>query len=72
MPSAALLAATSMVMKPLGIMRTPLASSMIPNVQYMIRRAPTLSDSQPPSGRSRDAGKMNSAVSSPACHSGTS
>ena len=71
-PSADLLALTSTVMKPLGIMRIPVVTSIRPKVQYMMRRAPTLSDIQPPSGRSSDAGKMNSAVRRPACHSGTS
>ena len=39
---------------------------MTAKTQYMTRRAPHRSENQPPTGRNSDAGKMYSAVSSPA------
>ncbi|OLT40147.1 hypothetical protein BJF86_04865 [Serinicoccus sp. CNJ-927] len=51
---------------PLGIMRTPEVASMTKKVPYIARRAPQRSENQPPTGRSSEAGKMNTAVSRPA------
>ena len=53
-------------MKPLGIIRMPLVSSIRPNVRYMTLRAPHRSLIHPPTGRNSEAGKMNVAVSRPA------
>lgn len=39
---------------------------MIANVAYIARRAPQRSDSQPPTGRSNEAGKMKLADNRPA------
>ena len=55
-----------MVMCPLGIIKKPVLSIIRANVQYMTRRAPKRSENQPPTGRSREAGKMKVAVSSAA------
>ena len=50
-------------MWPPGIDRNSGVDSITPKVQYIARRAPQRSESQPPTGRSSDAGKMNVAVS---------
>ena len=60
-----------MTMCPLGIMSTPLVISMTVKVRYMTLRALIRSDTQPPSGRSSEAGKMNVAVSRAAVHRST-
>ena len=57
---------------PLGIIRMPVVTVITAKVQYMTRRAPQRSENQPPTGRSRDAGKMNVALSSAASASGMS
>jgi len=61
-----------MTMYPSGIMRMPEVRSISPNARYITRRAPHRSASQPPSGRSSEAGKMKTAVRKPAVASETS
>ena len=53
-------------MCPFGIIRMPLVTSITAKVAYITLRAPIRSEIQPPTGRSSDAGKMNTAVSSAA------
>ncbi len=50
-------------MWPLGIIRMPVVTSISAKVAYITLRAPIRSEIQPPSGRSSEAGKMNTAVS---------
>jgi len=58
-------------MCPLGIIRMPVVASMIAKHRYITFRAPIRSHTQPPSGRSSEAGKMNVAVSSAAVYRST-